>query len=395
MLRGRARAMGLGSTTTLSLVEARSKALDCRRQLLDKTDPIEARKARWAAQASQAVQYTFRTCALAYIKSNRAGWRNEKHADQWKSTLTTYAFPKLGELSVDAIDTSKVLDVIEPIWATKSETASRVRQRIEAVLSWATVRGYRSGDNPARWRGHLDSILPKRSKVAAVRHHPALPYDEAPAFMKDLRAQDGMAARALEFIILTAARTGEVIGGRWPEVDFDKRVWNIPAERMKAARPHKVPLPRAAMRLLEGMRETANGDYVFPGARKDMALSNMACLALLERMGREDLTVHGFRSTFRDWAAERTDFPSEVVEAALAHVIANKVEAAYRRGDLFDKRRELMQAWASYCGQKPRSGAISKSNAARAPHGARATETVGIEKVQATALTDDRVLIEQ
>ena len=235
--------------------------------------------------------------------------------------------------------------------------------------------------------GHLDNILPKRSKVAAVRHHPALPYTQASAFMKDLRAQEGTAARALEFIILTAARTGEVIGATWPEIDFDNKVWNIPAERMKAGRPHKVPLSRATLRILESMRGTADGDYVFPGPRKDSPLSNMACLALLERMERKDLTVHGFRSTFRDWAAERTDFPPEVVEAALAHVIANKVEAAYRRGDLFDKRRELMQSWASYCGQKLRRGGKPKSNAVRARQ-LRQLRMAGTEKPEATASTD-------
>lgn len=353
MLRGRAREMGLGPTHTISLAEARGKALDCRRKLLDGVDPIDARNTS-AAMQLEAQRHTFRDCALAYIRINKVGWRNGKHADQWESTLTTYAFPRLGNLSVSDVNTRHVLEVLEPMWPTKPETATRVRSRIEAVLSWATVRGYRAGDNPARWRGHLENSLPRRSKVAAVRHHPALPFAEAAAFMKELRAQPGLAARALEFIILTAARTGEVIGAKWTEVDFDNQVWIVPGERMKAGRAHKVPLSPMAMRILEPMREAQSSDFIFPAVRRGRPLSNMACLAVLKRMERQDLTVHGFRSTFRDWAAECTDFPGEVVEAGLAHVISDKVEAAYRRGDLFNKRRELMKAWAQYCGRTPK-----------------------------------------
>lgn len=343
--------MGLGGTHTLFLADAREKALACRRQLLEGVDPIDARNALLATRFAESPQQTFRECALAYIKANRIGWRNEKHAEQWEATLTNYAFPKLGDLQVCKIDTSKVLEVIEPIWASKTETASRIRGRIESVLSWATVRGYRSGDNPARWRGHLDNILPKRSRVAVVRHHPALPFDEAPAFMKQLRNQEGIAARAFEFIVLTVARTGEAIGAKWTEVDFTKEIWSVPAERMKAGRPHKVPLTAASLGVLQAMHEIRLSDFIFPGTRENQPLSNMSCLAVLERMEREDLTVHGFRSTFRDWTAERTNFPREVVEAALAHVIGDKVEAAYRRGDLFEKRRQLMNAWSRYCGQ--------------------------------------------
>lgn len=246
MLHGRAREMGLGPTHTVSLADARALALDCRRQLLDGVDPIDARKASMAAKHT--ALHAFKECALAYIKANKVGWRNEKHVAQWETTLATYVFPTMGNLSVAAVDTSKVLMAIEPIWATKSETASRVRGRIESILSWATVRGYRSGENPARWRGHLDNILPKRSKVATVRHHPALPYDEAPDFMSKLRNQEGVGARAFEFIVLTAARTGEVIGAKWTEVDFVNKVWNVPEERMKARRPHRKPTSRASPR---------------------------------------------------------------------------------------------------------------------------------------------------
>jgi integrase len=250
---------------------------------------------------------------------------------------------------VQAIDVALVMKVLEPIWKTKPETASRLRGRIEAVLDWATVRGYRKGENPARWRGHLDKLLPARSKVQKVEHHPALPYDEIADFGAVLRGQDGIGARALEFLILTAARTGEIIGGRWDEVDFEDKIWVVPAARMKAGREHRVPLSGAALAILKQMREIRESDAVFPGGKKGKPLSNMAMLAVLKRMGRNDLTAHGFRSTFRDWAAERTNFPREVVEMALAHTIDNKVEAAYRRGDLFQKRRQLMEAWARFC----------------------------------------------
>jgi integrase len=249
---------------------------------------------------------------------------------------------------VQAIDLALVMKALEPIWTIKSETASRLRGRIEAVLDWAKVRGYRSGENPARWRGHLDKLLPARAKIQKVEHHPALPYREIGTFMEKLRGQDGIAARALEVLILTAARTGEIIGGQWDEIDLQEEVWVIPEARMKAGREHRVPLSGAALAVLEQMDAIREGDFVFPGGKKGKPLSNMAMLALLKRMGRDDLTVHGFRSTFRDWAAERTDFPREVVEMALAHTIENKVEAAYRRGDLFQKRRKLMEAWGDF-----------------------------------------------
>jgi integrase len=242
------------------------------------------------------------------------------------------------------------MKALEPIWKAKPETASRLRGRIEAVLDWATVRGYRKGENPARWRGHLDKLLPARAKIQKVVHHPALPYSEIADFMVSLRNQEGIAARALEFLILTAARTGEIIGAGWDEVDLDERVWVIPEARMKAGREHRVPLSGPALAIVKQMNEIRESDFVFPGGKKGRPLSNMAMLALLKRIGRNDLTTHGFRSTFRDWAAERTTFSREVIEMALAHTIENKVEAAYRRGDLFRKRRQLMEAWARYCG---------------------------------------------
>ncbi|WP_298725767.1 site-specific integrase [uncultured Ferrovibrio sp.] len=359
-LNGRAREMGLGPIHTVSLAAARIQAEKCRRLLHQKIDPIAARdaeRARLQIEASDSV--TFKQCAERYIAAHERGWRNAKHAKQWTSTLNTYAYPVLGNLPVRGIDTGTVLRVLEPIWQTKTETATRVRGRIEAVLDWASARGYRNGDNPARWRGHLDKLLPSRSKIRKVVHHAALPYDELGAFMRDLRSRDSVAARGLEFQILTAARSGEVIGARWQEVDLIKKVWTVPAERMKAGKEHRVPLSTAAVTLLKRLKGDAKpADHVFPGANEDRPLSNMAFLQLLKRMNREDLTAHGFRSTFRDWAAELTSFPREVAEMALAHTIEDKVEAAYRRGDLFEKRRQLMEAWARHCATAAAKGKV-------------------------------------
>lgn len=291
---------------------------------------------------------TFEEAAERYIEAHKAGWKNAKHAAQWTTTLKTYAYPLIGESPVQAIDTGLVLKVLEPIWTTKTETANRLRGRIESVLDWARVRGYRERENPARWRGHLEQLLPAPSKVQRVQHHAALPYADLPKFMEALRAQDGVSASALEFAILTVARTGEVIGAKWSEIDLKERVWTIPAERMKAGKEHRVPFSARTLAILKSMKALGSGEYVFPGLN-NKALSNMALLMLLRRMGREDITAHGFRSTFRDWAAERTNFPAEVAEMALAHAVGDKVEAAYRRGDLFAKRRELMTAWAKAC----------------------------------------------
>ena len=347
-LNGRRREMGLGPADVVTLAEARLKVLACRKMHLEGIDPIEVRKAkREKANLERKGGVTFRACAERYIASHKAGWKNEKHAAQWPSSLCNYVYPIIGTLPVYSIETAQVMKVLEPIWSTKSETASRVRGRMETILDWAKVHGYRTGDNPARWNGHLDKLLPSRSRVKRVRHHAALPYLELPAFMAQLRAQVGTAARALEFLILTAARTGEVIGATFSE--SRDRIWTIPAERMKAGREHRVPLSPPALKLVDEMRALGS-EYLFPSRKLETSLSNMAMLQLLGRMGRSDLTAHGFRSTFRDWASETTGHESGVVEMALAHTIENKVEAAYRRGDLFQKRVALMEDWALFCG---------------------------------------------
>ncbi|MFP3475303.1 tyrosine-type recombinase/integrase [Burkholderia ambifaria] len=350
MRNGKARGMGLGPVHTIGLADARARALDCRRQLLDGIDPIDSRNAERTAQGiAQTNAVTFQHCAEKYIEAHRASWKNAKHADQWTNTLTTYAYPVFESLAVSAIDTALVMKVLEPIWTTKTETASRVRGRIESILGWATVHGYRVGENPARLKGHLDKLLPKRSRVQKVEHHPALPYADLPDFMNELRAAEGTAARALEFLILTATRTNETIGATWQEFDLDEGVWIVPAERMKMRKEHRIPLSARAIALVRAQQKLKRGDYVFPGARDKKPLSNMAMLQLLERMKRNDITVHGFRSTFRDWAGETTHYPREVCEAALAHGIKDKAEAAYARGDLFTKRAALMQDWDKHC----------------------------------------------
>jgi integrase len=351
---GRLREMGLGPAHTVSLAEARQKALECRKARLDGLDPIEARRGkRIQAKLNAAKAMTFAACAESYIASHRAGWRNPKHAAQWPATLGTYVYPVFGLLPVQTVDVGLVMKAIEPIWVQKPETAGRVRGRIEAVLDWATARGYRQGENPARWRGHLENLLPKKSKVRRVEHHAALPYAEIGAFMAELRQQEGVAARALEFAILTAARTGEVIGAKWGEINLDARLWTVPAERMKTGNEHRVPLSDEVLAVLAEMRKIRLSDHVFPGGKAGRPISNMAMLMLLRRMGRGGLTAHGFRSSFRDWAAERTTFPAEVAEMALAHTVSDKVEAAYRRGDLFQKRRRLSDAWAKFCAAAP------------------------------------------
>jgi integrase len=354
MLGGRAREMGLGPLALFGLSDARARALDARRLRHEGVDPIEARKAaRLQARLDSARAMTFKQCAEAYIEAHRAGWRNAKHAAQWQATLTTYAEPIIGRLPVQAIDTALVLKVLEPIWTTKPETAGRVRGRIESILDWAKVRGYRAGENPARWRGHLDKLLPARGKVRRVEHHAAMSHAALPGFLMTLRQQEGIAARALEFAILTAARTGETIGARWSEFDLLDKTWTVPPGRMKAGKAHRVPLSARALAILEEMqsfRPAGDPDsYVFPGGKPGRPLSNMAFLMLLRRIGHADLTAHGFRATFKTWASERTGFQNEIVEASLAHVVGSKVEQAYRRGDMFEKRRRLMQQWATFC----------------------------------------------
>ena len=357
------RDMGLGPVHTVTLAEAREKAREARKLILEGADPIEAKRARKQAQALEAASaMVFKDCAKKYIAAHKAGWRNAKHANQWTSTLETYAYPVFGSLPVASIDTALVMKVLEPIWKEKTETASRVRGRIEAILDWATARAFRIGENPARWRGHLDKLFPARSKVQKVKHHKALSYKEIGGFMEKLREQEGFAARALEWLILTASRTSETIGATWDEIDFEGEIWTIPAERIKGGKEHRVPLSSEALKIAKEMCKLKDGDYVFQGGKRGKPLSTNALLVLLKRMGRQDLTIHGFRSTFRDWAAEQTNYPREVAEMALAHTIEDKVEAAYRRGDLFDKRKRLMAEWAKYSGTAPREAKVIAIN---------------------------------
>jgi integrase len=347
---GRQREMGLGGLITVDLAKARVLARECRTLLLDGNDPIETRKAvRLADALERARAMTFDQCAAAYIDAHRSSWKNAKHADQWKNTLTTYASPIIGALPVADVDTDLIVKVLSPIWGIRTETATRVRGRIESILDWATVSKFRQGDNPARWRGHLENLLANPNKIAPVRNHPALPWREVPAFMALLAQCKGVAGRAAEFAILTAARSGEVRGASWEEVDLDARLWTIPANRMKAGKEHRVPLSTTAVALLTAIRPQKG--LLFPGRSDSVALSDMSLTAVLRRMGRSDITIHGFRSSFRDWCAEAVgnSFPREVCEHALAHSLPDRVEAAYRRGDLLEKRVLLMQAWASYC----------------------------------------------
>ncbi|MEI6643975.1 MAG: integrase arm-type DNA-binding domain-containing protein [Novosphingobium sp.] len=353
MLNGKSRDVGLGAAGPdgISLADARDARAALRLKVKAGVDPLaerqqEAAKALAAAQASQVAGITFKAVAEAYIEANEGSWRNDKHRQQWKNTLATYVYPVIGGLPVAEVATAHVLQILEPIWKTKPETASRVRGRIETILDAAKARGYREGENPARWRGHVAQILPARAKLTRG-HHKAMPYDTIPSFVGALHKREAVAALALEFAILTAARTGEVIGAKWDEVDLDKAVWTIPAIRMKAGKEHRVPLSERAVDILRSTRGLGK-EWLFP-ATKGAGMSGMAMAMLLRRMD-IDVTVHGFRSGFRDWCAECTGYAHEVAEMALAHTIDNKVERAYRRGDLFDKRRRLMDDWASYCG---------------------------------------------
>jgi integrase len=340
--------IGLGSAKAVSLKRARELAGEARRLRAEHIDPLQQRhELRNAQLVEQAKSITFKQCAESYITAHEAGWRNAKHRQQWQSSLSTYAFPVIGGLPVESVDAGLVLKILEPIWRDKTETASRIRGRIESILDYAKARNYRTGENPARWRGHLDHLLPRPEKVSKVEHHAALDYREAGEFMADLRGRDSTSARALEFLILTAARTGEVIGATWNEIDLQSRVWTIPGNRMKGGREHRVPLSNRAVEIVRIMQSRREGDFVFTGMRGG-GLSNMTLLAMLRTMGKA-VTAHGFRASFRDWAAEQTNFPNEVCEMALAHAVGDKVEAAYRRGDLFEKRRRLMDAWSAFC----------------------------------------------
>ncbi len=360
MLHGRARDVGIGAAGQggMSLSDARDKAAALRLKVKAGIDPLEERKsaaaeAVAAAQAAKVAGTTFRDVADAYIAANEESWRNPKHRQQWRNTLDAYVHPVIGELPVADVGTAHVLKILEPIWKGKAETASRVRGRIETVLDSAKARGYREGENPARWRGHLAQILPARTRLSRG-HHKAIPYEQIPPFVAKLREREAVAALALEFTILTASRSGEVIGAKWSEVDLDKALWTVPAERMKAGKEHRVPLSPRAVAILKSLQPLGS-QWLFPGA-KGGKLSGMAMSMLMRRM-KVDATVHGFRSGFRDWAAECTGYAHEVAEMALAHTIENKVERAYRRGDLFEKRRRLMDDWAAYCGTTGAAGA--------------------------------------
>ena len=358
MVAGKPFGMGLGPTHTVSLAEARQKALEARKLLIDGINPLAAKKQNQIAAALAAAKMmTFDQCAKAYILAHKAGWKNAKHGDQWTNTLNTYASPVFGHLPVAEIDTGLVVKCLAPIWESKTETASRVRGRIESVLGWATTSGYRTGENPARWKGHLENLLATISKTSRTKNHPSLPWQHIGAFMSALRAREGVSARAIEFAILTASRSGEVRGARWAEFDMAGKLWTIPAERMKAKREHQVPLSDAALAVLESMPK--NCDVVFAGT-KGQPLSDMSLTAVIRRMNGdakpvwadangEGITVHGFRSTFRMWAAETTNYPREVAEHALAHQLPNAVERAYQRGSQFAKRVALMAEWAVYC----------------------------------------------
>jgi integrase len=348
---GKRREMGLGSTGSVSLARARELASECRAQVAMGLDPIEARD---AAAETKREKPTFGAIADGLIAAKESEWRNEKHRAQWRTSLTEFAAP-LRSRPVDEIDTAAVLAVLAPLWQTKPETASRVRGRIEAVLDAAKAQGHRSGENPAAWRGHLAHLLPKRGKLTRG-HHAAMDYRDVPAFVAKLRECDVIAAMALEFCILTATRSGEVYGARWSEIDMAAKVWTVPAERMKAAREHRVPLCDRALPIIERLFEARTGEFVFPSPRGQRPLSHVAMAKVMRRLEIEQATVHGFRSAFRDWAGNETHFPREVAEAALAHVVGDKAEQAYRRSDALEKRRDLMQAWANHCA--PASGNV-------------------------------------
>jgi integrase len=344
-LAGRRRDMGLGPLADVTLAQARELAATARKLVREGQDPIEARRQRATDEAGRAI--TLREAAATMIRMRQDGWRNAKHAAQWTASLERYVFPLIGDRPVAAVTTDDLVRVLEPIWSQVPETASRIRGRIEATLDYARVRSWRTGENPARWRGHLDQVFPAKGAVAKVEHHASLPYPDLPAFWVRLQIQDGLGARALELAILTAGRSGEVLGARWEEFDLDAAVWTVPAARMKTNNPHRVPLCAPAMQLLRKLHAIRRGDLVFPGQRGDRALSNMSVAMVLRRMS-VPVTVHGFRSTFRVWAEETTQTPSAVSEAALSHTIKDKVMAAYQRSDLLEKRRPLMEAWGAF-----------------------------------------------
>ncbi|MEX3972211.1 tyrosine-type recombinase/integrase [Paraburkholderia caribensis] len=350
----RSREMGLGAVSSVSLAEARALATNCRKLLADGVDPIEARNAdRERVSEASPEGLTFKQAAADFIEAHKAGWKNRKHAQQWENTLSTYAYPVIGTKDVSEIDTAMIVRILQPIWSKKAETASRVRGRIESILDAAKALGKRTGENPARWRGHLEQILPKRSRARRVKHHPALPYTQMHDFMPQLRAREAQAARVLHLLILTGVRTSEALLARPEEFDLGKRLWIVPPDRMKMEKELRVPLSEQALEIVrEALKTAPKGGYLFPGQRKGKPLSNMAMLNMLDRMGYEEITVHGFRSTFRDWVADCTEYPDSLAEMALAHAVESKVEGAYRRGDMLERRRRMMQDWADFCGGK-------------------------------------------
>jgi integrase len=373
MIKGRAYGMGLGPLHTVTLAQARRKATEARAMVLEGINPLEAKRQRVRdAEMAQARLMTFDQCAAAYIEAHRARWTNAKHADQWANTIDTYASPIIGSMPVEQIDTALIVKVLvqpddhgQQFWQVKNETATRVRGRIESILGWATTSGFRSGDNPARWRGHLENLLATISKTSRTKNHPSLAWARVGAFVHDLRQRDGVAARAVEFAILTATRSGEVRGARWSEIDIASGIWTIPAERMKAKREHEVPLSAAALELLKNLHREDGIDLIFPGT-KGQELSDMSLTAVIRRMNGDPpiwtdkdgraVTVHGFRSTFRMWAAESTNYPREVAEHALAHQLPDAVERAYQRGTQFAKRAAMMNEWAKFCSTARKSG---------------------------------------
>jgi integrase len=354
-INGKRRDMGLGAVHTVGLKDARAKATELRKLVYEGRDPIAERDAQKAAlAAATAKRMTFDECAASYSRAHSPKW-SAKHSFQWSSAMTRFASPILGKLPVDVIDVGLVVKVLEPIWHERPETASRLRGGIESVLAWATVRGFRQGDNPARWTNHLEELLPSRREILPVEHFAALPYREVPGLVQKLRALDGVRERALELLILCASRAGEILGARWDEIDLADRIWTVPAERMKGRREHRIPLCHRAIAILDEMKLCRRNDFVFPGDRREN-MGETPMRELLKRLGYKT-TVHGMRSAFRDWAGEQTNFPREVCEAALAHVVGNGVEQAYRRGDALEKRGRLMQAWADFCGQPAPAGA--------------------------------------
>jgi len=359
---GKGRKQGLGSATDLSLSEARLAASESRRLRLNGKDPIDEKKKSIAtARLKSAKDTTFKTCATSFIDSHKSGWTNKKHIDQWTNTLTTYAYPVIGELPVQDVDVNLTMKILEPIWYTKTETATRVRQRIENILDWAKAREFRTGENPARWRGHLDMLLPKPTKIQKVKHFNAMPYIETPAYFVELRKRDILSAKALAFIILTATRSNETRSARWSEIDIDGAMWTIPEERMKAKKEHIVPLSPECLQILEEAKAFKINDFVFPGDNKKTGISSAALQRLL-RETQSEATIHGFRSSFRDWCAEMTNYDSKLAEFALAHQLSDATEAAYLRSKMVDKRRKLMNAWSSYCKENKKTGTVTPIN---------------------------------